>query len=55
MTSVLAKIAIWFPTAQIVLSILATAAYICAKDWGRAAYWASASILTTSVTFWIKY
>lgn len=55
MALTLAKIANWFPVVQIVLSILAAIAYSCARDWGRAAYWGSASILTTSITFWIKH
>lgn len=36
---------------MIVLSILASIAYGCQRDWRHCVYWAAAAILNISVTF----
>jgi hypothetical protein len=42
------------PLVSIILSVIGAIGYAFAKDWGRTAYWVSAAVLTTAVTFWIK-
>ena len=40
-----------FPTALIVLDILASLVYLYYGDWRRFIYWMAAAVLTASVTF----
>ena len=39
-----------FPLAMILLSIFASVTYLFARDYKRSIYWASAAVLTISVT-----
>ena len=41
------------PVAMVVLSAGAALLYAFGADFGRAAYWSAAAVLTYSVTFWL--
>lgn len=43
-----------FPVAQIVLSGLSSIVYLCYGNYAKAVYWFAASVLTATVTFWIR-
>lgn len=43
-----------FPIMSIIISFCSALGYLLSKDYGRMVYWLSATILTTSITFWVK-